>query len=39
MMRILLLLVIAATMLAVSGCKSNTGSRQFIPGKGWVPSK
>jgi hypothetical protein len=39
MIRTVLMLAIAATLLAVTGCKSNTGSRQFIPGKGWVPSR
>jgi len=33
---LLLLLVLA---LVVSGCESsNPGSREFIPGKGWVPN-
>lgn len=39
MMRILLLLTLAATLLAVTGCKTNKGSREFIPGRGWVPTR
>jgi len=33
-----LLLVLLATLLAVTGCKSSSGSRDFVPGKGWVPN-
>jgi hypothetical protein len=40
-MKNLFLLVIALTLAASSltACKSNSGSREFIPGKGWVPVK
>lgn len=38
MKRFLLVLAIAAATLAVtSGCKSDKGSREYIPGKGWRP--
>ena len=39
MIRTMLLIALAATLLAVTGCKTNTGSREFIPGKGWVPMR
>ena len=32
---ILLLLTLGA---GLSGCKSHSGSREYIPGKGWVPN-
>jgi len=36
---LLLLLALLAGTLALSvGCKSSSGSRDFIPGKGWVPN-
>jgi hypothetical protein len=34
----LCLLLLVAVLLAVSGCKSSSGSRDYIPGKGWVPN-
>lgn len=34
---VLLVAVLAATLLAGSGCKSDPGSREYIPGKGWRP--
>jgi hypothetical protein len=33
---IVLLLLLAA--LVASGCKHHEGSREYIPGKGWVPN-
>ncbi len=36
-MKSLLLLVLLAAMLAATGCQTDKGSREFIPGKGWVP--
>jgi len=39
MAKVILTLIIAATLIAgFSGCKSSSGSREFIPGKGWVPN-
>jgi hypothetical protein len=32
----LVLLLLAA--LTVAGCASHSGSRDYIPGKGWVPN-
>jgi hypothetical protein len=37
MSKLCLLLVLAA-LLAVAGCTTHSGSREFIPGKGWVPN-
>jgi hypothetical protein len=35
---LLLLLGLAVTLLGV-GCASDKGSREYIPGKGWVPTE
>ena len=35
---ILLLLLGLAVALLAEGCASDKGSREYIPGKGWVPS-
>lgn len=32
-----LVAVVAALLVAGSGCKSDPGSREYIPGKGWRP--
>ena len=37
MIILLLLLGLVLTLLGV-GCASDKGSREYIPGKGWVPS-
>ncbi|MGN6387486.1 MAG: hypothetical protein ACTHMT_14730 [Verrucomicrobiota bacterium] len=37
--RLLLTIVLLASIAIATGCKSNPGSREFIPGKGWVPTK
>jgi hypothetical protein len=37
MKRVLLLLAVIATTLVATGCKSDPGSREYIPGKGWRP--
>jgi hypothetical protein len=39
MAKYIALLVVAATLLAVTGCKSPSGAREYVPGKGWVPLK
>ncbi|HSH95978.1 MAG TPA: hypothetical protein VK968_17660 [Roseimicrobium sp.] len=36
---LLLALVLAAITLGSVGCKSDKGSQQFLPGRGWVPTK
>jgi hypothetical protein len=39
MKRILLLALLAAAVLSVTGCcNPRSGSREFIPGQGWVPN-
>ena len=38
MIKAMLVLLVAVTLVvAMSGCKSS-GSREYIPGKGWVPN-
>jgi hypothetical protein len=35
----MLVLLLAALMAGAVGCKTHqSGSREFIPGKGWVPT-
>jgi hypothetical protein len=34
-MRKLCLLLLLAALAAAAGCKSSSGSREYIPGKGW----
>ncbi len=38
MAKIVLLLVLVSALVVASGCKTHSGSREFIPGKGWVPN-
>jgi len=38
MSKLCLLLFLAAALL-VGGCASNSQSREYIPGKGWVPTQ
>jgi hypothetical protein len=38
MSRILLIVSLAATLLLATACKSSRGDREFIPGRGWVPT-
>jgi hypothetical protein len=35
---VILLLVSGALIVGAAGCKSSSGSREYIPGKGWVPN-
>jgi hypothetical protein len=35
---LLLLAILAGTLALAPGCKSSSGSRDFIPGSGWVPN-
>jgi hypothetical protein len=32
------LVLLALFLAAASGCKTPPGSREYIPGKGWVPN-
>ena len=34
----LLVLLAQALVLASGGCASDKGSREYVPGKGWVPT-
>lgn len=39
MRNLLLILTLITVLILVTGCSSpNQGSREFIPGKGWVPA-
>jgi hypothetical protein len=38
MSKLCVLLLLLAAMLVASGCRTHSGSREFIPGKGWVPN-
>jgi predicted small secreted protein len=38
MKRILLLVLAVALVAFLSGCETGSGSREYIPGKGWVPN-
>jgi hypothetical protein len=35
---VVLLLLAAMLSVSVTGCKAPSGSREYIPGKGWVPN-
>jgi len=37
MKKVIFVLALVA-MLAAAGCKTPSGSREYIPGKGWVPN-
>ncbi len=37
MKRMLIVLAVLAATLVAAGCKSDPGSREYIPGKGWRP--
>lgn len=30
--------LLLALWIAATGCKTKSGSREYIPGKGWVPN-
>jgi hypothetical protein len=34
----LCLVLLAVMIVAGAGCKTSSGSREFIPGKGWRPT-
>ena len=38
MVKYFILLAVAALLIAASGCENPSGSREYIPGKGWVPN-
>jgi len=38
--KLIILCVLAASLAVLAGCKTDqSGSREFIPGKGWVPTQ
>jgi hypothetical protein len=38
MAKFCMLLILIATVLVIAGCSTHSGSREFVPGKGWVPN-
>jgi hypothetical protein len=39
MTRILLLLLVLAGLVAGCASDNTSGSREFVPGKGWIPTR
>lgn len=39
MNRIIVLALLAFVLAGATACKSNEGAREFVPGKGWVPTR
>ena len=35
MSKVIALIVLLGVLVVVSGCKSHSGSREYVPGKGW----
>lgn len=38
MAKIVMLLLLAVALFMAAGCKTHSGSREYIPCKGWVPN-
>jgi hypothetical protein len=38
MSKLCLILIILAALVVGAGCKSSSGSKEYIPSKGWVPT-
>jgi predicted small secreted protein len=38
MSKIYLTILLLAALIIVTGCKTHSGSREYIPGQGWVPN-
>lgn len=38
-MKAFLILLLALGLLAATGCQTNKGSREYVPGRGWVPTR
>ncbi len=32
------MLLLVVTLIAAAGCSTPSGSREYVPGKGWVPN-
>jgi PBP1b-binding outer membrane lipoprotein LpoB len=37
-MKMFILVMLLALAMVAAGCASSSGSREYIPGKGWVPN-
>ncbi len=37
-MKKLVIVLMVALVVVLAGCASHSGSREYIPGKGWVPN-
>ena len=35
---LVVVLLLAVGLVLVTGCRTHPGSREYIPGKGWVPN-
>jgi hypothetical protein len=38
MSKLCILIVLLAALVIGAGCKTHSGNREYIPGKGWVPN-
>jgi len=38
MSKLCVLLLLLAALGVGAGCKTHSGSREYIPGKGWIPN-
>jgi hypothetical protein len=38
MLKICVLILLLAGLFVASGCKTHSGSREYIPGEGWKPN-
>jgi len=38
MSKLCLLLLLVTVLMAAAGCSTPSGSREYIPGRGWVPN-
>ena len=38
MSKLCVLIVLLAMLVIGAGCKTHSGSREYIPGEGWVPN-
>jgi hypothetical protein len=36
--KVFMVALLLVTLVAASGCANHSGSREYIPGKGWVPN-
>jgi len=38
MSKLCVLVLLAVVLVIVAGCKTHSGSREYIPSEGWVPN-